>query len=101
MSKTTLDSDLAVTMKIVQYEIKTLRDKAAKVRSALKDARANAKVEKTIARQAKQNVATVKKAERIAKLEAKLLALKTGPVGIKARKANKKPSKVTVTKIAA
>jgi len=30
-----------------------------------------------------------------------LLALKTGPVGIKALKANKKPGKVTVTKIAA
>ena len=101
MSKTTLASDLATTLKIVQSEIKTLRDKAAKVRAALKTARANAKTEKTIARQAKTNIATVKKAERIAKLEAKLLALKTGPVGIKALKANKKPSKVIVTKIAA
>jgi hypothetical protein len=81
--------------------MKTLRAQAIEVRAALKTARANAKTEKTIARQAKQNIATVKKAERIAKLEAKLLALKTGPVGIKARKANKKPGKVTVTKIAA
>jgi len=81
--------------------MKTLRAKAAEVRASLKSARANAKVEKTIARQAKTNIATVKKAERIAKLEAKLLALKTGPVGIKALKANKKPSKVIVTKIAA
>ena len=101
MSKTTLASDLAVTLKIVQAEMKTLREKAVKVRAALKDSRASAKVEKKIVRQAKQNVAAAKKAERIAKLEAKLLALKTGPVGIKARKANKKPSKVTVTKIAA
>ena len=101
MSKTTLASDLATTLKIVQSEIKTLRDKAAKVRAALKTARANAKTEKTIARQAKTNIATVKKAERIAKLEAKLLALKTKPVGTKAIAANKKPSKVTVLKMAA
>jgi hypothetical protein len=101
MSKTTLASDLAVTLKIVQAEMKTLREKAVKVRAALKDARASAKVEKKIARQAKQNVAAVKKAERIAKLEAKLLALKTKPVGTKAIAANKKPSKVTVLKMAA
>jgi hypothetical protein len=81
--------------------MKTLRAKAIEVRAALKSARANAKTEKTIARQAKQNVAAVKKAERIAKLEAKLLALKTKPVGTKAIAANKKPSKVTVLKMAA
>jgi len=101
MSKTTLASDLAVTLKIVQAEMKTLREKAVKVRAALKDARDSAKVEKKIARQAKQNVAAAKKAERIAKLEAKLLALKTKPVGTKAIAANKKPSKVTVLKMAA
>ena len=98
MSKT---SDLSVDMMNIQTEIKTLSAQAIEVRAALKTARANARTEKTIARQAKTNIATVKKAERIAKLEAKLLALKAGPVGIKARKANKKPSKVTVTKIAA
>jgi len=98
MSKT---SDLSVALKNIQAQMKTLRAQATEVRAALKTARANAKTEKAIARQAKQNIATVKKAERIAKLEAKFLALKTGPVGIKARKANKKPGKVTVTKIAA
>jgi hypothetical protein len=101
MSKTTLASDLAVTLKIVQAEMKTLREKAVKVRAALKDARLSAKAEKAIARQTKQNVAAAKKAERIAKLEAKLLALKTKPVGTKAIAANKKPSKVTVLKMAA
>jgi hypothetical protein len=101
MSKTTLASDLAVTLKIVQAEMKTLREKAVKVRAALKDARISAKAEKAIARQSKQNVAAAKKAERIAKLEAKLLALKTKPVGTKAIVANKKPSKVTVLKMAA
>ena len=102
MSKpTSLASDLAVTLKIVQAEMKTLREKAVKVRAAIKVARANAKTEKTIARQAKKNAASVKKADRIAKLEAKLIALKTKPVGTKAIAANKKPSKVTVLKMAA
>jgi hypothetical protein len=52
--------------------------------------------------QRKQNSAALraqKKAERIAKLEAKLEALRN-PVGAKAIKANKKPSKATVTKTA-
>ena len=51
--------------------------------------------------QRKQNSAALraqKKAERIAKLEAKLEALRN-PVGAKAIKANKKPSKATVTKL--
>ena len=50
----------------------------------------------------KQNSAALraqKKADRIAKLEARLEALRN-PVGAKAIKANKKPSKVTVTKLA-
>jgi len=41
-----------------------------------------------------------KKAARIEKLKAKLLALETPKVGIKAKKAAKKPSPVTVTKFA-
>jgi hypothetical protein len=49
----------------------------------------------------KQNSAALraqKKADRIAKLEARLEALRN-PVGAKAIKANKKPSKATVTKL--
>jgi len=52
--------------------------------------------------QRKQNSALLraqKKAERIAALEAKLEALRN-PVGAKAIKANKKPSKPAVTKFA-
>ena len=92
MSKT---SDLSVALKNIQAEMKTLRTQAAEVRASLKAARANAKVEKTIARQAKKNVAAQKKAARIAKLEAKLIAMKTGPVGVTAIKMNKKPSACT------
>jgi len=92
MSKT---SDLSVALKNIQAQMKTLRVQAIEVRASLKAARANARTEKTIARQARQNVAAAKKADRIAKLEAKLLAMKTGKVGSKAIKANKKPSACT------
>ena len=92
MSKT---SDLSVALKNIQTEMKTLRAQAIEVRAALKTARANARTEKTIARQVKQNIAAEKKAARIAKLEAKLIAMKTGKVGAKAIKANKKPSACT------
>lgn len=92
MSKT---SDLSVALKNIQTEMFFLRAKSAEVRVAMKKARADAKVEKTIARQAKKNVASVKKAARIAKLEAQLISLKTGNVGSKAIKMNKKPSACT------
>ena len=95
MSKTTLASDLAVTLKIVQSEIKTLRDKAAKVRAALKDARLSARAEKAIARQARREASAAKKSARIAKLEAKLLTMKSAPTGAVAIKKNKKPSACT------
>jgi len=65
----------------------------AKSQKALaKTARAAVKAEKAEERAAK-------KAAKIIALEAKLNALKN-PVGTKAIKANKKPSKVSVTKVA-
>ena len=65
-----------------------------------KQVRADAKAAKIAARAEKVAAREAKKAERIAKLEAKLSALKN-PVGTAAIKANKKPSKVTVLKMAA
>lgn len=65
-----------------------------------KQVRADAKAAKIAARAEKVAAREAKKAERIAKLEAKLSALKN-PVGTAARKAAKKPSKVTVLKMAA
>lgn len=54
---------------------------------------------KQLAQSAKRVEREARKAERIAKLEAKLNALRN-PVGSKAVKANKKPGKVTTTKFA-
>ena len=67
---------------------------------AARVAKAKAKEIKKIARENKAFDRAAKKAARIAKLEAKLAALKN-PVGIKAVKANKKPSNVSVMKMAA
>lgn len=65
-----------------------------------KAAKVTNKVIKQIARENKAFDRATKKAARIAKLEAKLVALKN-PVGTAARKAAKKPSNVTVMKMAA
>jgi len=66
---------------------------------AARVAKSRAKEAKKIARENKAFDRAAKKAARIAKLEAKLASLKN-PVGIKAVKANKKPSNVTVLKAA-
>ena len=57
-----------------------------------REAKITAKIEKQVARDQR-------KADRIAKLQAKIDAL-LNPVGIKAIKANKRPGKVTITKTA-
>ena len=66
---------------------------------AARVAKAKTKEIKKIARENRAYDRAAKKAARIAKLEAKLSALKN-PVGAKAIKAAKKPSNVTVLKAA-
>lgn len=58
-----------------------------------------AKQVKIIERERKAEARMEKRANKIAALQAKIDALRN-PVGAKAIKANKKPSKVTVTKLA-
>jgi hypothetical protein len=73
------------------------------IKADVADAKAAKAVDKQIKKMARENRAydrAAKKAARIAKLEAKLSALKN-PVGAKAVKANKKPSNVSVMKMAA
>jgi len=72
--------------------IKALRESIKLDMVAKRSAKIAVKSEKAEARAAK-------KVARIEKLQAKLAAL-TNPVGTKAIKANRKPSKVTVTKLA-
>ena len=86
--------------------IKALRESIKSEVASRKAARETAKSQKALAKTARAAVKAEKAEERAAKkaakiiaLEAKLNALKN-PVGTAARKANKKPSKVSVTKVA-
>jgi hypothetical protein len=106
MSKPTGLTSLAITSKkedlaAAKAVVVALRKEVADLRRARKDARINLRAEKIAAKELKAIDRAEKKAARIAKLEAKLIAMKSPPVGRLAIKAAKKPSKVTVTKMAA
>jgi hypothetical protein len=105
MTKTLSPTSVAIADK--KAAIAVLKTEIATIRAAAKTARLEAKANRaaTVAARkiAKENKAfdrAAKKAARIAKLEAKLMAMKN-PVGRLAIKAAKKPSKVKVTKMAA
>ena len=105
MSKPTGLTSLAITSKkedlaAAKAVVVAIRKEVADLRRARKDARINIRAEKIAAKELKAIDRAEKKAARIAKLEMKLAAMKN-PVGRLAIKAAKKPSKVTVTKMAA
>jgi capsule polysaccharide export protein KpsE/RkpR len=99
MSKPSGLTTLAIESK--REEIAAAKAELAKLIRMRKDARIQIAAERAAAKELKAIDRAEKKAMRIAKLEAKLMALKSKPVGAKAIKANKKPSKVTVLKMAA
>ena len=105
MTKTLSPTSVAIADK--KAAIAVLKNEIATIRAAAKAARLEAKANRAASvaarKIAKENKAfdrAAKKAARIAKLEAKLIAMKN-PVGRLAIKAAKKPSKVIVTKMAA
>lgn len=75
------------------------RELITELRAEIMADKAIAKAVKIEAKQAKAAARADKKAARIAALQVKIDAL-LNPVGAKAIKANRKPSKVTVTKTA-
>ena len=99
MSKPSGLATLAIESK--RQEIAAAKAELAKLIRMRKDARIQIAAERAAAKELKAIDRAEKKAMRIAKLEAKLIALKSKPVGAKAIKMNKKPSKVTVLKMAA
>jgi capsule polysaccharide export protein KpsE/RkpR len=99
MSKPSGLTTLAIESK--REEIAAAKAELAKLIRMRKDARIELAAKRAAAKELKAIDRAEKKSARIAKLEAKLLALKSKPVGTKAIKANKKPSKVTVLKMAA
>ena len=99
MSKPSGLATLAIESK--REEIAAAKAELAKLIRMRKDARIEMAAKRAAAKELKAIDRAEKKAMRIAKLEAKLIALKSKPVGAKAIKMNKKPSKVTVLKMAA
>ncbi len=95
---TTVDSikaNIATTMANLKANRETLKRLKAELYFAK-----NVAAESKAAMQAiKAQDREAKKAARIAKLEAKLLAMKTPKVGTKAKKASRKPGPVTITKV--
>jgi uncharacterized protein YigA (DUF484 family) len=76
------------------------RQKTAEAKLIVSALVKQARAEKSLTKQVKADLATVKRANAIAKAQARLDALMSKPVGLKAaRKAVKKPSKVVVTKM--
>lgn len=79
-------------------EVSRLLALAKQERESAKTARVTAKADRLAMKTARAETRETRKAERIAKLQAKLLALTTPKVGVKAVKANRRPSKAVVTK---
>ena len=93
MSKPSGLATLAIESK--REEIAAAKAELAKLIRMRKDGRIELAAKRAAAKELKAIDRAEKKAARIAKLEAKLLAMKTGPVGAKAIKMNKKPSACT------
>ena len=93
MSKTPSLSSMAIESK--REEIAAAKSELAKLIRGRKDARINLRAERAAAKELVAIDRAAKKSARIAKLEAKLLSLKTGNVGSVAIKMNKKPSACT------
>ena len=94
-------ADKKAAIAVLRSEIATLRAVAKVVRADVKAYRIEKLNNKRIDKEIKAFARTQKKAARIAKLEAKLEAMKSPPVGALAIKAAKRPSKVIITKMAA
>tara|TARA_R110000868_G_scaffold76868_1_gene220852 strand:+ start:414 stop:722 length:309 start_codon:yes stop_codon:yes gene_type:complete len=99
-TKFAVKSMVADELTTVRSEIKTLQARAKFLLEIVKDERAAAKNTMVSIRAAKVAKLEEKRAERIQKLEAKLAAMKAPKVGIAAKKAARKPSKVQITKVA-
>jgi hypothetical protein len=84
-----------------QVTLVAMRAEMAALKAKIKEVALDARREKVLARQAKTDLRQVKRANAIAKAQARLEKLMAKPVGAVARKASKKPSKVVVTRMAA
>ncbi len=100
MSKPTSLSSMAIASKkedlaAAKAKVVAIRKEVAALRRMRKDMRIEVAAKRAAAKELVAIDRAAKKSARIAKLEAKLLSLKTGNVGSVAIKMNKKPSACT------
>ena len=100
MSKPTSLSSMAIASKkedlaAAKAKVVAIRNEVAALRRMRKDMRIEVAAKRAAAKELVAIDRAAKKAAKIAKLEAKLLSLKTGNVGSVAIKMNKKPSACT------
>ena len=100
MSKPTSLSSMAIASKkedlaAAKAKVVAIRKEVAALRRMRKDMRIEVAAKRAAAKELVAIDRAAKKAAKIAKLEAKLLSLKTGNVGSVAIKMNKKPSACT------
>lgn len=89
-------------LKTLRYEIKTLSENVKADKVAATKAKQEAKALKAFEKKQKEMALALKRQDRIAKMEARLQKMKDkqNPVGAKAVKASKRPSKAIVTTFA-
>jgi capsule polysaccharide export protein KpsE/RkpR len=88
-----------LALEAARAEVKRLMEVVRAERETAKEVREQNRRMREFDREARVTARAQLKAKKIAALEAKLLALKN-PVGVKASRANRRPSKVTVLKAA-
>ena len=93
---------MSKTLTPSQTDLVAARAALVKTKSIVKYLVAQVRAEKSLVKQVKVDQRQVKRANAIAKVQARLEKLMSKPVGLKAaRKAVTKPSKVVVTRMAA
>ena len=93
---------MSKTLTPSQTDLVAARAALVKTKSIVKYLVAQVRAEKSLTKQVKADLRQVKRANAIAKVQARLEKLMSKPVGLKAaRKAVTKPSKVVVTRMAA
>jgi hypothetical protein len=90
---------MSKVLTIAQTDLVSARAALVEMKARVKFLAAQVRAEKSLTKVVKADLAEVKRANAIAKAQARLDALMVKPVGSVARKAAKKPSKVVVTKM--
>ena len=91
---------MSKTLSAVQVELTSARAALVEMKLRVRTLAAQVRAEKALTKQVKIDQRALRRDNAIAKAKARLEKLLSKPVGAKAARAARKPSKVTVTKMA-